>query len=56
MERVMWVDYLTLRATYGLSGNQPAKAQFIATAYEISSMLCILLIINAIHSSSKTSS
>jgi len=35
MERVMWVDNLTLRATYGLSGNQPAKAQFIATAYDI---------------------
>jgi TonB-linked SusC/RagA family outer membrane protein len=35
MERVMWIDNLTLRATYGLSGNQPSKTQFIATAYDI---------------------
>ncbi len=35
MERVLWVDYLTLRATYGLSGNQPSKSQFFAAAYDI---------------------
>jgi TonB-linked SusC/RagA family outer membrane protein len=25
MERILWIDYLHLRATYGLSGNQPSK-------------------------------
>jgi TonB-linked SusC/RagA family outer membrane protein len=35
MERVSWVDYLTLRATYGLSGNQPSKSQYFAAAYDI---------------------
>jgi len=35
MERVLWVDYLTLRATYGLSGNQPYKSQYFAASYDI---------------------
>ncbi|THU39860.1 SusC/RagA family TonB-linked outer membrane protein [Niastella caeni] len=35
MEHVMWVDYLTLRATYGLSGNQPSKSGYFAAAYDI---------------------
>ncbi|WP_158085167.1 SusC/RagA family TonB-linked outer membrane protein [Niastella vici] len=37
MEHITWLDNLTLRATYGLSGNQPSKTQFFAAAYDIAS-------------------